>query len=435
MNETPDVIIIGAGIIGCAAAFELSKAGYQTLNVDKHGQPGYGSTGNSCAVIRLTYSTYDGIALAFECFRYWKAWADYLETSDSKGLIRFANEGTIIVRSPDSRYERMMRLFDEIGVGYDLWDADTFKEKLPFMTNGSFFPPARLDDDRFWEEPDEPIQGALFVHEGGYVNDPQLATHNLMVAAGAKGARFRFNSEVTAIRRASGRVQGVTLADGSELDAPIVINISGPHSGRINRMAGVESEMKIKTRPMRHEVHLAPNPAGINPADYISHFSDDDAGVYFRPETGDSLLIGSKDPACDPREWIEDPDNFNREVTREQWQNQLLRMAKRMPGLPIPSTPRGIVDLYDVSDDWIPIYDKSSLPGFYMAVGTSGNQFKTAPPVGHMLARIIDRVENGHDHDNDPVRYKAVYSGLEIDCGFYSRLREINRESSFTVNG
>ena len=28
----------------------------------------------------------------------------------------------------------------------------------------------------------------------------------------------------------------------------------------------------------------------------------------------------------------------------------------------------------DVSDDWIPIYDQSSLPGYYMAIGTSGNQ-------------------------------------------------------------
>ena len=147
------------------------------------------------------------------------------------------------------------------------------------------------------------------------------------------------------------------------------------------------------------------------------------------------LLIGSKDPACDPREWIDDPDEFNREVTQEQWQNQLLRMAKRMPGLQIPNTPRGIVDLYDVSDDWIPIYDKSSLPGFYMAVGTSGNQFKTAPSVGYMLAQLVDSVENGHDHDQDPVKYAAVYSGLEINTGFYSRLREINPESSFTVNG
>ena len=42
--NSPDVIIIGAGIIGCATAFELSKAGYKTLNIDKNSEPGAGST-------------------------------------------------------------------------------------------------------------------------------------------------------------------------------------------------------------------------------------------------------------------------------------------------------------------------------------------------------------------------------------------------------
>lgn len=435
MNNSTDLIIIGSGIIGCAAAFELSKAGYKTINVDKNSQPGSGSTINSCAVIRLTYSTFDGIALAYESFQYWKDWEGYLEMRDSKGLARFVNEGTIIVRSPDSRYERMMKLFEKIGVTFDLWDAETFAEQMPFMNNGSFYPPRRHDDEQFWDEPRKPILGALHIHDGGYVTDPQLATHNLMVAAKAKGAQFQFNKEVTAIRQRAGRVLGVTLAEGIEIDAPIVINISGPHSGVINRMACVEDEMNIKTRPMRHEVHIVPNPIGVNPSDYTSHFTDDDAGVYFRPETGESLLVGGKDPDCDPHEWISDPDDFNREVTQEKWNNQVLRMAKRIPGLPIPNKPRGIADLYDVSDDWIPIYDKSSLLGFYMAVGTSGNQFKTAPPVGYMLTQLVDKVENGHDHDNDPVRYNAPFSGLEINAGFYSRLREINMESSFTVNG
>ena len=41
----------------------------------------------------------------------------------------------------------------------------------------------------------------MFFPCAGYVNDPQLASHNAQRAAEAKGAKFRFNSEVTAIRR------------------------------------------------------------------------------------------------------------------------------------------------------------------------------------------------------------------------------------------
>ena len=62
MNKQYDTIIIGAGIIGAAIAFELAKKGYKTLNVDKLPSAGHGSTSGSCAIIRLHYSTPDGVA-------------------------------------------------------------------------------------------------------------------------------------------------------------------------------------------------------------------------------------------------------------------------------------------------------------------------------------------------------------------------------------
>ena len=70
-----------------------------------------------------------------------------------------------------------------------------------------------------------------------------------------------------------------------------------------------------------------------------------------------------------------------------------------------------------------------------MAIGTSGHEFKNAPPVGYMMSQLIDQVENGQDHDSNPVKYKTVYTGLELNVGFYSRNRDINPESSFSVNG
>ena len=88
-----------------------------------------------------------------------------------------------------------------------------------------------------------------------------------------------------------------------------------------------------------------------------------------------------------------------------------------------------------MSDDWIPIYDRSDLTGFYMAIGTSGNQFKNAPVAGHAMAELIDRVEHGHDHDADPLRVQCRYTGAELNLGFYSRLREVNPNSSYSVNG
>ena len=111
------------------------------------------------------------------------------------------------------------------------------------------------------------------------------------------------------------------------------------------------------------------------------------------------------------------------------------RVAQRIPSLGIPSQAKGVVDLYDVSDDWIPIYDKSDLPGFYMAIGTSGNQFKNAPVAGALMAELVSRCEAGRDHDTDPVQFDLRHTGRAIDVGFYSRNREINPESSFSVLG
>ena len=79
--------------------------------------------------------------------------------------------------------------------------------------------------------------------------------------------------------------------------------------------------------------------------------------------------------------------------------------------------------MYDASDDWVPIYDRSSLHGFFMACGTSGNQFKNAPMAGLFLRAIVDATMEGHDHDAEPVQFRGDRTGLEINLGAFSRRR------------
>jgi sarcosine oxidase subunit beta len=78
MVDKYDSVIIGAGIIGACTAYELSRKGWRTLNIDKLPAAGYGSTGASCAIIRTHYSTLDGAAMAYEGFFYWEDWANYI---------------------------------------------------------------------------------------------------------------------------------------------------------------------------------------------------------------------------------------------------------------------------------------------------------------------------------------------------------------------
>ena len=437
MNRTADAIIVGAGVIGSAVAFELAKRGYKTLNIDKLPTSGYGSTSNSCAIVRAHYSTWDGVAMAYEGFFYWDDWDDYIGVKDDRGMIKYMKTGSILFKlEGEDHSSKCLKLFKEIGVEHEIWDLEKLKEMIPIYSHDQYDGTTRPDeDDHFWDKTGKKIEGAVYTPGSGYVSDPQLTSHNLQVAAEANGGEFLFNSEITEIRQQNGRVVGVTLKSGEQIDSPILVNVAGPHSFVINRMADVEKEMNIKTRALRHEVHHVPSPEGYDFEKDGFHTSDGDNSIYFRPETGNTILIGSEDPLCDPKEWIADPDNYNQQVTESQWKAQVYRCARRIPELKIPSRTSGVVDLYDVSDDWLPIYDKSALKGFYMAIGSSGNQFKNAPVAGHCMAELIDACEKGQEHDSDPVKVKSVYTGLELNMGFYSRNREINPNSSFSVNG
>ncbi len=434
MAEQYDAIIIGAGIIGACVGFELAKKGWRTLNVDKLPAAGYGSTSNSCAIIRTHYSTVDGTAQAYEGLFYWREWAEYIGAEDERGLADYRETGCIVMKTEHNGYLKTITANqDTLGIAWEDLSPEALMQRMPIYDIHQFGPVKRIDDPAFGEASDDTLAGAVYFPNAGYVTDPQLATHNVQRGAEAKGAEFRFNAEITAIRQKDGRVQGITLADGTEIDAPVVVNVAGPHSYKINQMAGVEEGMKIKTKALRQEVAHVPSPEGFNFLDNGYVTSDSDIGCYCRPETGNYILIGSEDPECDEREWV-DPDDYNKNFT-DQWTNQVHRVAQRIPEMGIPNQMKGIVDLYDVTDDWIPIYDKSDLPGFYMAIGSSGNQFKNAPVAGAMMAELIIQCEGGRDHDADPVQYHMPYTDRDLNLGFFSRLREINQDSSFSVLG
>ena len=115
MNRTADAIIVGAGVIGSAVAFELAKRGYKTLNIDKLPTSGYGSTSNSCAIVRAHYSTWDGVAMAYEGFFYWDDWDDYIGIKDDRGMIKYMKTGSIMFKLQGEDHSRKsLKFFKEI---------------------------------------------------------------------------------------------------------------------------------------------------------------------------------------------------------------------------------------------------------------------------------------------------------------------------------
>jgi sarcosine oxidase subunit beta len=429
---TADVVVIGAGVIGCSVAHELARDGWAVTVVDRGHGPGQGSTSASSAVVRFNYSTRTGVAAAWEAKHLWARWEEHLGGADEAGMARFHQTGSLYLDSPEQDRRKVLDLFDQVGVTYEEWDAETIRRRLPQVDPGRHYPPKSLADEAFWDDPTGDLTG-YWTPDSGFVDDPTLAAHNLMAAARRRGATFRFGAEVTAVRRDGGRVAGIDLASGERIDAPVVVNVTGPHSGHVNGLAGVLEDFSVRTRPMRQEVHEVPAPDGHGVAQPV--VMDLDLGTYSRGTPSGQLLVGGAEPACDPLQWLEDPDTYVPTVTKELYEAQVYRAARRMPELRVPNTPHGVTGVYDVADDWIPIYDRTALPGFYVAIGTSGNQFKNAPIVGRFLAEIIRSCEDGHDHDAEPVRVDLPLTGQYADLGDYSRRRPVNPDSSFSVMG
>ena len=429
-----DAVVVGAGVIGASVALELARRGMDVTVVDQGRQAGAASTSSSSTVVRFHYSTFEGVALAYESMLRWTQWADHLGTVDPAGMATFEQVGAIVYEAPNFPADRVRAMFDRVGVAWQNWTPERSRELRPVFDPGCFWPPKPVDSDEFAADPQGDVT-CIFTPEGGYIDDPQLAAHNLMHAALQHGATFRFGATVVDVLRSAGRVCGVDLADGTTITTPIVVNCAGPWSSEFNKMAGVLDDMAITTRPLRQEVHVVNAPEGFSFNDGGLCVTDGDLGTYFRPQAGGTFLVGGLEPACDPMDWRESGDDCNPYPTVESWEANTWRAARRMPSTELPLAPRGLGALYDVTNDWIPVYDRSCLDGFYMAIGTSGNQFKNAPTVGEMLAELIVAVEGGRDHDLDPVQFTLSHSGHVINVGHYSRRRQVHAESTNSVLG
>ncbi|WP_072687581.1 NAD(P)/FAD-dependent oxidoreductase [Rhodococcus marinonascens] len=435
MNGHPDAVVVGAGVIGSSIALQLAKRGNDVLVVDKAGGPGYGSTSASSAIIRYNYSTLDGVVTAWESGQCWTNWRSYLGLDQDVAVAQFHRTGMVFLDADIAPRDRTIKLFKGVNIPYEEWDTAELVQRVPGIDPGRYFPPKPVHSDEFFDDATSTL-GALFTPDAGFVNDPRLAAANLAQAAAAHGATFRYRAAIVQIEQTTDGLWHLRLGDGTTIDTPVVVNAAGPWSGALNKIAGVGADFTVSVAPMRQEVHHVSAPPGFNAGGQLGpSIADMDLGIYTRPETGGGFLIGGTEPDCDALEWIDDPDTVNLSRTADRFESQVMRAARRFPDLTVPSQPSGIAGVYDVASDWTPIYDKTDRDGFYVAIGTSGNQFKNAPLAGEFLAQIITEVEAGHDHDHDPVQYIGRTTGLTVDLGSFSRKRALNAESSGTVLG
>ena len=135
--------------------------------------------------------TLEGCALAYESHFYWKDWADYLGAEDERSHARYVNCGCTVMKTPDNGFlERGKELMDALSCPYDDLDGPQLVAKMPWLTTDSFSPP------RLTSQMVRNFRVPCFSRLVAMSLTPALAVQNLMRAAEAEGAVFRFRAKV-----------------------------------------------------------------------------------------------------------------------------------------------------------------------------------------------------------------------------------------------
>ena len=395
MQQSADIVVAGAGVIGLSIAVQLARrTRARILVLDRASAPGAGSTGASSALCRHKYSLSETVRLARDGIAAYRHWAEFLELKEPAA--RFHDTGVLWLGDgrkdwPVSEVHRLA----QHDVRAAVLDDAGLHERFPAI-NPCVEP---LDCDA-------PI-GAhvcggggphLLELDGGHM-DPVDVLSDLIRSARAKGVDVHFGTEVAGAELQGGRITGVRLADGSVVTCPTLVSASGPWCVRLFANVGLESPWRLE--PTRIQMAHIDRPAEVPGT--IPATIDPIGGIYFRAQNrGQQILVGSV-LEDDEQDVVADPDDFATYADDEFMRAKLHLLEHRVRGLSLMKRPRGYSGLYTINrQDYHPIVGPTPIEGFYVANGLSGHGFKLAPAIGSLIAQMLTGTVMTFDTDVSP---------------------------------
>jgi glycine cleavage system aminomethyltransferase T/glycine/D-amino acid oxidase-like deaminating enzyme len=262
------VVIIGAGIVGCSLADQLTQLGCRHVIVLEQG-PLFVTGGSTSHAPGLVFQT--NVSKTMTDFA--RCTVQRYNELERDGEPCFYAVGSIEVAATPERWADLKRkrgLAASWGIEGVLLTPQECVDKIPL-----------LDPKK--------IYGGFFVPTDGIAKATRAA-EAMARAAIARGARFHGETEVTAIEVASGRVRAVTTTAG-RFEADIVVSCAGIWGPRIGRMVGIS----IPLVPMEHQyvwTTSVPELAGERAEVVQPILRHQDRSMYFRQQR-DRYGIGS----------------------------------------------------------------------------------------------------------------------------------------------
>ncbi|HRK24075.1 MAG TPA: FAD-binding oxidoreductase [Beijerinckiaceae bacterium] len=360
MFQAAEIVIIGAGAIGCSIAMHLAEGGAKdVLVIDKAGIT-HGSTWHAAGLVGQYRSAEDLARLMNISVR-------LFETMQTETPIDWKPVGSLRVAASVARM-RELAAAEPIARSYGI--------DLALLTPGEargLYPYLNADD----------LHGAAFLPGDGYV-DPSSLTQALAGKARRGGVRFVENTPVGALAHKNGRCTGVETAAG-RIDCEKLVITGGVWARAIGRMLG----LNIPVAAVAHQYAVTGKRTDMPPN--LPVLRDPDADFYVKPEVGGFAIGGwEAEPVLSAEG--EMPSTFGMELLPDDLERMLPVMEKAFHRIPVVGDVgiRRIVNgPIPVSPDGEPMLGRATgFSNVYLGCGfTSG--IAACGGAGQQLARLI----------------------------------------------
>ena len=359
-----DIIVIGAGVSGCAIARELSRKKASVLVVEREEDVCCGTSKANSAIVHAGYDAKHGSLMAKLNVQ-----GSLMMEKLSKDLdFHYRRNGSLVVMVSEDDRPNLMKLYENgiaNGVeGLRIVEREELVQMEPNISDNAV--------------------AALYAPTGAIVC-PFGLTYALAENAAANGVKFRFDSEVTGIEKIDGGWKVKTVK--GDLEAKVVVNAAGVYADKLHNMV---SDDTMTITPRRGDYFLLDRTTGGHVSRTIFQLPGKfGKGVLVAPTVHGNTIVGPT--AID----IEDKDNTA--TTAEGLDNVRAKCGMAVKDLPLRQTITSFAGLraHEARHEF---FIGEIAPGFVDCAAIESPGLSSAPAIGVMVADIVNGILNLEDN-------------------------------------